>query len=101
LNRFCIQAIAGHPITPYGKGNQKRGFLNIVDTLRCVELAALNPPEPGLMRVFNQFTEIFTINELANLVKKSAEHLGIEAEIKHMDNPELNGGALLNQYIPT
>lgn len=89
LNRFCIQAIAGHPITPYGKGNQKRGFLNIVDTLRCVELAALNPPEPGLMRVFNQFTEIFTINELANLVKNSAGHLGIKAEIKHMDNPRI------------
>lgn len=89
LNRFCVQAVAEHPITPYGKGLQKRGFLNIVDTLQCIELAALNPPEPGFMRVFNQFTEIFTIKELAEIVKKCAEQKGLKAEIQHIPNPRI------------
>ena len=89
LNRFCVQAVAGHPITPYGKGLQKRGFLNIVDTLQCIEIAALNPPEPGFMRVFNQFTEIFTIKELAELVKKCAEQIGLKAEIQYIPNPRI------------
>ena len=61
LNRFCLQAVIGHPLTVYGKGGQTRGYLNIVDTLQCVELAVLNPAERGEMRVFNQFTESFSI----------------------------------------
>jgi UDP-sulfoquinovose synthase len=89
LNRFCVQAVSGHPMTPYGKGDQKRGFLNIVDTLKCVELAALNQPEPGFMRVFNQFTEVFSINELTHTIKDSASLCGIEAEISHVDNPRI------------
>lgn len=87
LNRFCVQAVAGLPITPYGKGNQKRGFLNIVDTLRCVELATLNPAKSGEFRVFNQFTEVFTINELARIVKDAAADVGIPAQIKNIRNP--------------
>ncbi len=87
LNRFCVQAVAGLPITPYGKGGQKRGFLNIVDTLRCVELAALHPAKKGEFRVFNQFTEVFSVNELARLVKDAAEKMGIKAKIKNIKNP--------------
>ena len=59
LNRFCVQAVIGHPLTVYGEGGQTRGFLNIRDTLQCVELAVANPPELGEYRVFNQFTEQF------------------------------------------
>ena len=65
LNRFCVQAIIGHPLTVYGKGGQTRGYLNIVDTLQCVELAVLNPADRGEFRVFNQFTEQFSVMELA------------------------------------
>ncbi|PIR82437.1 NAD-dependent dehydratase [Candidatus Kaiserbacteria bacterium CG10_big_fil_rev_8_21_14_0_10_59_10] len=87
LNRFCVQAVAGVPITPYGKGGQKRGFLNIVDTLRCVELAALHPAKKGEFRVFNQFTEVFSIRELAEKVKSAAADMGIRAKIRHVRNP--------------
>ncbi len=87
LNRFCAQAVAGVPITPYGKGTQKRAFLNILDTLQCVELSLLNPAERGEFRVFNQFTESFTINELAERVKNDAQKLGISASIEHIENP--------------
>ena len=65
LNRFCVQAVIGHPLTVYGSGGQTRGFLNIRDTLRCVELAVENPADRGEFRVFNQFTEQFSVGQLA------------------------------------
>ena len=72
LNRFCVQAVIGHPLTVYGKGGQTRGALNIRDTLHCVELAVNNPADLGELRVFNQFTEQFTVGELAERVKQAA-----------------------------
>jgi len=89
LNRFCLQAVIGHPLTVYGAGTQTRGFLNIRDTLSCVELAALNPADAGEFRVFNQFTEQFSVIELAGLVKQAGEHLGYTVEIQHCENPRV------------
>ncbi len=89
LNRFCVQAVIGHPLTVYGKGGQTRGFLNIRDTLQCVELAVENAPEAGEYRVFNQFTEQFSVSELAELVRRSAAELGIEVEVEHLENPRV------------
>jgi UDP-sulfoquinovose synthase len=89
LNRFCVQAVIGHPLTVYGSGGQTRGFLNIRDTLQCVELAVQNPAEPGEFRVFNQFTEQFSVLELAELVKHAGEHLGYTVEVDHVDNPRV------------
>lgn len=89
LNRFCVQAVIGHPLTPYGKGGQTRGFLNIADTLRCVELASLKPASQGEFRVFNQFTEQFSINDLAELVCRAAAEFGFRAEIRHVENPRV------------
>jgi UDP-sulfoquinovose synthase len=89
LNRFCVQAVIGHPLTVYGGGNQTRGFLNIRDTLACVELAALNPAERGEFRVFNQFTEQFSVGQLAKRVKEAGEHLGYRVEIEHYENPRV------------
>jgi UDP-sulfoquinovose synthase len=89
LNRFCLQAVIGHPLTVYGTGGQTRGFLNIRDTLQCVELAVANPAEGGEFRVFNQFTEQFSVLELAELVKHAGEHLGYSVEICHVDNPRV------------
>ncbi len=89
INRFCVQAAAGIPLTVYGKGGQSRGFLNIRDTVRCVELAILNPAKPGEYRVFNQFTETFTVLQLAELVAGQARKLGLGAEIDHIANPRI------------
>lgn len=89
LNRFCVQAVLGMPLTVYGKGGQNRGFLNIRDTLRCVELAILNPAKGGEYRVFNQFTETFSVKELAELVVTQADKLGIRATIEHAQNPRV------------
>jgi UDP-sulfoquinovose synthase len=89
LNRFCVQAVIGHPLTVYGKGGQTRGFLNIRDTLRCVELATENPAELGDFRVINQFTEQFRVSELADLVARSAAELGYEVEVQQFPNPRV------------
>ncbi len=89
LNRFCLQAVIGHPLTAYGKGGQTRGYLNIVDTLQCVELAVANPPEPGEYRVFNQFTEQFSIRELAELVQHAGAEVGIHIRLEHVENPRV------------
>src|SRR6476659_4336472 len=89
LNRFCVQAVIGHPLTVYGEGGQTRGFLNIRDTLQCVELAALNPADSGEFRVFNQFTEQFSVADLAELVKRSGEQMGHAVEIRSFPNPRI------------
>ncbi len=87
LNRFCLQAVIGHPLTVYGKGGQTRGYLNIVDTIQCVELAVLNPANQGEYRVFNQFTEQFSIWQLAELVQKAGAEVGIDVTVEPITNP--------------
>jgi UDP-sulfoquinovose synthase len=89
LNRFCVQAASGHPLTVYGKGGQTRGFIDIRDTVRCIELAALHPPKLGEYRVMNQFTEQFSVLELALKVKDAAKHFGFKAEIAYLPNPRV------------
>ena len=89
LNRFCVQAVAGLPLTVYGKGGQKRGFLNIRDTIQCVNIAVDNPAEAGEFRVFNQFTEVFSILDLANTVKSAGEALGVPVKINNLPNPRV------------
>jgi UDP-sulfoquinovose synthase len=89
LNRFCIQAAVGHDLTVYGKGGQTRAFLDIRDTVQCVELAALHPADFGEFRVFNQFTEQFSVLELAERVTKVAAEMGLRANITHLPNPRV------------
>jgi UDP-sulfoquinovose synthase len=89
LNRFCIQAAIGHPLTVYGKGGQTRGFLDIRDTVRCIELAVENPAERGEFRVFNQFTEEFSVGQLAEMVADASGKLGLETRIENVPNPRV------------
>jgi len=89
LNRFCAQAALGYPLTVYGKGGQTRGFLDIQDTVRCLEIACQNPAKPGDFRVFNQFTEQFSVLQLAELVKKAGAEIGLKVEIDHLPDPRV------------
>src|SRR5207244_11558977 len=89
LNRVCLQAVIGHPLTVYGRGGQTRGYLNLTDTLRCVELAVMHPPQAGDYRVFNQFTEQFSIWQLAELVQKAGAEVGMEVVVHPIDNPRV------------
>ena len=87
INRFIVQAVAGYPLTVYGKGGQTRGYLNIKDTLNCVRLTIENPPQQGELRIFNQFTETFSVNELAERVQRIGNNIGLNVQIRHLNNP--------------
>lgn len=87
VNRFLVQAISGIPLTIYGQGGQTRGYLNLKDTIQCLDLAANNPALAGEMRVFNQVTETFTVNEIASRIKEAASELGIDVQKSNIINP--------------
>jgi Nucleoside-diphosphate-sugar epimerases len=89
INRFVVQAVCGYPLTIYGKGEQKRGYLNILDTLACVGLAVENPAKSGELRVFNQFTEVFSVNQLAKHVAKVGIQLGLNVKLEYLENPRI------------
>ncbi|MDE3110545.1 MAG: NAD-dependent epimerase/dehydratase family protein [Acidobacteriota bacterium] len=93
LNRYCAQAAVGHPLTVYGKGGQTRGFLDIRDTVRCIEIACANPAAPGECRVYNQFTEQFSVLELAQMVKAAGKKMGLKVEIDHLPDPRVEAEA--------
>jgi UDP-sulfoquinovose synthase len=89
INRFVVQAVAGFPLTVYGKGGQTRGYLNIKDTLNCVRLSLENPASEGELRIFNQLTETFTVNELAEHVQRIGNQKGLDVQIKAVENPRI------------
>jgi UDP-sulfoquinovose synthase len=87
INRFIVQAASGYPLTVYGRGGQTRGYLNLKDTLNCVRLSIENPADKGELRVFNQFTETFSVNEIADRVLACGARNGIDVKIEALDNP--------------
>lgn len=99
VNRFTTQAVAGHPLTVYGKGGQTRGYLNIEDTLQCVDKSAQIPAARGELRIFNQIMETFSANELAELTKAVGDRLGLNVQIEHVENPRKE--AEEHYYNPT
>jgi UDP-sulfoquinovose synthase len=89
LNRFCVQAVVGYPLTVYGRGGQTRGFLNIIDTIQCINLAVAAPAEQGQFRVFNQFTEQFSVRDLAERVQRVGDGMGMNVVVDKMDDPRI------------
>ena len=87
INRFCCQAVIGHPLTLFGLGKQKRGFLPLVDSMACLRLAVENPAQAGEFRVFNQFENAYSISELAVMVQAVAAEIGLSVDIRYYDNP--------------
>lgn len=87
VNRFCAEAAIGHPLTLFGKGWQKRGFLPLRDSMQCMTIAIENPPKQGEYRVFNQFEEVYSVTELAQKIQKVGNKLGLKVEIRNLENP--------------
>ncbi len=87
INRFIVQAVSGYPLTVYGKGGQTRGYININDTLESIYLSLINKPRKGELRIFNQFTETLTVNEIANRIQLTAQKMGYDCNIKLIENP--------------
>jgi len=83
LNRFLMQAALGYPLTVHGTGGQTRAFINLQDTVRCIEIALNNPPHLGeRVNILNQMTETHRVRDLAKLV---SDMTGVE--IAHLPNP--------------
>jgi UDP-sulfoquinovose synthase len=99
LNRFVVQAVADYPLTVYGKGGQTRGYLNIKDTMQCVSMSEKTPATQGELRIFNQFMELFSANDLAERVERVGKSLGYNVKIDHLDNPRKE--AEEHYYNPT
>jgi UDP-sulfoquinovose synthase len=99
VNRFITQAIVGYPLTVYGKGGQTRGYLNIKDTLQCVDKSVNTPAKTGELRIFNQIMETFSVMELAELTRKVGQKLGYEVPVKSIENPRKE--AEEHYYNPT
>jgi UDP-sulfoquinovose synthase len=87
INRFCCQAMIGHPITPFGSGRQKRGFIALRDSMQCLTLALESPPAAGEYRVLNQFEEVWDVASLAREVQAAGRAVGIDVSIRHLENP--------------
>ena len=87
INRFLVQAVAGYPLTVYGAGGQTRGYININDTLQCIYVSAINPANSGELKIFNQFTETLTVNEIAEKIMSEAVKVGYDCKIKPIENP--------------
>jgi UDP-sulfoquinovose synthase len=89
LNRFVVEAVLGLPITPYGKGDQIRGFLALEDSMQSLRLAVENPPQGPEYRVFNQFDAAYSVNQLAEIVRAEAERRGLHPVVEHPANPRM------------
>jgi UDP-sulfoquinovose synthase len=87
INRYCCQAVIGHALTPFGRGHQRRGFIPLRESMQCLSLALENPPAAGEYRVFNQFAEVYDVTELAEKVQKVGDRLGLEVEVRNLENP--------------
>jgi UDP-sulfoquinovose synthase len=89
INRYCAEAAIGHPLTPYGAGKQKRGFIDLIDSIQCLRIAVENPAQKGEYRVFNQLDEVYSIGELAGLVVQAGKSIGLEIKVHHLPNPRV------------
>lgn len=87
LNRFCTEAVIGHPLSPFGAGKQKRGFLPLRDSMQCLAIAINNPPQEGQYRVFNQFEEVYSVTQLAEKVKRVGDEFGLNVKVSNIENP--------------
>lgn len=87
VNRFVVQSVTKYPLTVYGRGDQTRGYLNINDTLQCVDVASKSAASPGELKIFNQIMETFSVNELANIIKDVGCERGHDVKVESVDNP--------------
>lgn len=89
MNRFIVQTAKDLPMSVHGKGGQTRGFINMEDTVRCIELAIENPADRGEFKIYNQMTEQFSVLELAKKIEKVAQEMDLSPEISHVENPRV------------
>lgn len=87
LNRFVVQALLDIPLTIYGEGKHKRGFIALNDSLQALEIAIENPADKGIVQTWNQLSEWHSMNDIADMVLKVASEKGIMATKSHIPTP--------------
>ena len=88
-HRFCAQAVAGYPVTVYGKGEQRKPFIGLEDAVEgLVRLAEVDPDErPASLTVYNQVTRPISIVEIATTIADVAAEFGLDVAVEHFENP--------------
>ena len=89
INRFCSQAVIGHPLSIYGTGGQTRGFLALVDSIQCISILLDKPAEENEYRVVNQFDEQYNVAELAQKIQAAGNKKDLNVQIQKFENPRL------------
>jgi UDP-sulfoquinovose synthase len=89
INRFCSQAVIGHPLSIYGTGGQTRGFLALVDSIQCISILLDKPAEENEYRVVNQFDEQYNVAELAQKIQTAGNKKDLNVQIQKFENPRL------------
>lgn len=89
LNRFCIQAILGIPLTIYGEGKHKRSFLSLNDSVQALMIALENEPKNGTVQTWNQLSEWHSMNDIADMVIKACKELGMKVDKQYIDTPRM------------
>ena len=88
-HRFCAQAIAGYPMTVYGKGEQRKPFIALEDAVEGLAQLALSDPDdrPSDLTVYNQVTRAISIVEIAETIADVANEFELGVEVEHFENP--------------
>ena len=88
VNRFCAQAVAGYPITVYGKGEQRKPMVSLEDTVESlVRLVEEGHSGDDGIDIYNQVTRPVAIVELAETIADVGDEFGLDTEVKHYENP--------------
>ena len=89
INRFIVQGVSNIPLTIYGTGNQIRGYINLSDSIECINLALENSAMAGELNIHNQFTEQYSVNQLAKKIQLALGEIGIKCSSKKITNPRI------------
>jgi nucleoside-diphosphate-sugar epimerase len=88
-HRFCAQAVAGYPITVYGRGEQRKPFVALEDAVEGLARLALGDADdrPDDHVVYNQVTRPISIVEMGETVAEVAREFDLGTTVEHFENP--------------
>lgn len=95
INRFCAQALIDLPLTVYGAGGQTRGYIALRDSIQAMRIAVENPADKGEYRVWNQFDEVYSVNELAMKIIEIGQEMGLDPKVYE----DVHGERLYNPRV--
>ncbi|MFC6961574.1 NAD-dependent epimerase/dehydratase family protein [Halocatena marina] len=85
-HRFCAQAIAGYPLTVYGKGEQRKPFVSLEDAVEGLAQLVVSG-QSAEHTVYNQVTRPISIVEMAETIADVGAEFGLDVDVTHVENP--------------